>query len=444
MRGFLLISSEDEINELKKSNYYGLRAQIENKSISECVEKYSQTGEEPSEWPSKDKYTVETVLESYLDSEWNDDIKNLPYSEEPAFREAIKKDILCLVLLTCDYWKSKKKSNKKDWMPEKNICDIDWKVDFEFQVSGEGMIVKTDALWLNLKHLVIQESDIWNKNTRSSLYETYKPENIRNYIYESLSAEEKYMYQSLTGYPMAISLFERKMEKKDTVLGKKVLSDDEESILIQQICSIKGVHVRRYYIENIFNYDLCEGEEAQSRQINLKSFLNWNNANEASKNFEAIFQNSEPNIKPYREIFQCLGTNETIGEYLLKLYRGFLKVLVGDWLVTDKRNMDNWAEEISSFVRRDYSSVVNSDEFWIGDDDKIRVNEISREISGDKRNKGNKIMCLLQKQVMDWIIGFHSSISDKTGTPVSFPSPWDFDNIVFAEGRSPEWWNKEN
>lgn len=106
--------------------------------------------------------------------------------------------------------------------------------------------------------------------------------------------------------------------------------------------------------------------------------------------------------------------------------------------------MDNWAEEISSFVRRDYSSEVNSDEFWIGDDDKIRVNEISREISGDKRNKGNKSMCSLQKQVMDWIIGFHSSISDKTGTPVSFPSPWDFDNIVFAEGRSPELWNKEN
>lgn len=41
-------------------------------------------------------------MESYLDGEWNDYIKNLPYSEEPAFREAIKKDILCLVLLTCD------------------------------------------------------------------------------------------------------------------------------------------------------------------------------------------------------------------------------------------------------------------------------------------------------------------------------------------------------
>lgn len=401
MRGFLILSTEEEIETLKNRSYYGLKDDIKNRSIFNAI--YDLLG--GIELPDKivpERFTIDKALDVYLDNEWEGFIDGLPFSNEKKFRDALKKDILCLCVLTCDYWKSKKDINKKTWDRgtfELDVEKISWKLDFDLWKEKNGLRTQSEDFLCKLKEMIIINPEVWIRGGEPARF-YYRLDYIINHLYKFFSAEEKYVYQMITGFPIVLSLLKEPGE------------DGDEQKFIKCICEIKGLHVRQFYVEKFCNLE--------SRNELLNKLSAWEKGTIHKVDIKMPFGTGAMDVV----------INTSINDILLSICRGFLKILSNDF-GTDK-DENSWEENLLGCLRRDCQ--ILSDVFWLDNDYMEESAAIVSELLEHERGKKNQRAIQLQKDIMNLIISCHSSKNiDDVATNIQFPPKFDFDRICYVE-----------
>lgn len=402
MRGFLLLATEEEMRTFIENKYYGLRFQISN---------------EPSD-------RIDRAANIYLEKEWKD-ICKLPFAEDPLFKTCLKKDMLCLALLTCDYWRSRKKKHdltgEIDYNEQK-IKNIDWKVDFEFEIENR-IKLKTTEFMLGIKKYIIENSNIWNKKGKGK--NRFRLDYICGSFYDRLAPEEQYMWQYMTGFPVVYALTESNLD------------GGREKVLFNWISQVNGVFLRDFYIHKYLEIK----SEAEKQQLPIDTYIHdqfevvmspWERFDkmECTKdNLKALFINYLTDRGDASELGK---TGQTIGDCLFQIYRGFLKVLY--LTISGDDNVSQWFATLYQVFESEYSLQGSQrDDFWILDDYKDICKKIEGRCSGDSRNSDNKRMMNMQEMILEYILKYNSSLSNELARlPVSFLPRHDSTQIVPA------------
>lgn len=437
MKEFLLLRSEDDVEKILNLEYYSIvetdrKAYEETKEIVERINKdvVSTCGENSVELEKinntlnglikeaeakiniRRMEIIEEWLDCFLDEmiecicvkviepEANPIFNILPtYSTDTkasknalwAFNEClaedaellkmVKKDILCLVALTCHYWKAEKKTSKK--LELKNDIQIDriaWEIDLETKVNSAEWMIETKDFLINLKKMIIENPDIWNRKSKKAMRNRYKIEKlIMDEGYKNLNAEEQYFYQYITGFPIAIELFAQ---------GKK-LDYEEVGKFIDAVCCIKGVHVRWYLTEQY-----CDKKSGSNL---AECLIKYDGA-------------------------------EQIGYEIMQFAWAFLKILISSF---SEKNEQEWSDNVFNKIQRNYQLLDKNKAktFWLTDDFLTSIENIKVNTFGDTRNRANANYTELQKKIKDKII----SNGEKNDCEINFPAYFNMSQIVRAD-----------
>lgn len=379
MKRFLLLSTEEQVECLIQWKY---------SELSELMEKLKE--KEP-----KEEYSISEALDFFLDMQCSVhyNMMIIPWGIKKGARRAIKKDILCLIALTCDYWQHKKDVTKGKWNKNKfgtNISNVKWKIDFE--LFSDRYADKTECFLPNLKNMVLQKPEIWNELSKAAEYEIYAPYNMIDGLYAKLSPEEKYAYQYITGFSSAGSLF-CSLEK-----------ENKECVLAEDIGKISGLYTRMYYtgalckIKSLFN--------------DLESLKNKTPAKLMDYRLYTKMYQEESSIGA-KKMLNLIGTYDNKGledfiyDEVLDLGRTFLQELIVNLVKIE--STDDWAKILWKKIEEEFNfkDEEKLKEFWL-DKKMSKMEEMKKEIkrgfTKDIRCKKNRCFTHLMKVVMDSII----------------------------------------
>lgn len=396
---FLLLSTEEQVEDLIQYKYFGVKEMLKEKN------------------PDKE-YSVSDALDYFLETQWCDPYykMTIPWESKKSARRAIKKDILCLVALTCDYWRHKKSESTKKWEKEEfgtNISKVRWKLDFGF-LSHKG-VVEINCFLAGLVYMVLQKPEIWNELSKAAKYKIFAPSNIIDSLYAKLSPEEMYVYQTMTGFSVAGTLY-RSLEEMD-----------EECVLAEAIGKIYGLYTRMYYAEA-----LCKNKSVINKFGSLKKHKDVTDS--MGELYAGLSQ--EGNFGRFNKMLMSESCNmpepgNIINNQVLDLGRAFLRVLMID--LVNNESADDWAEIIWESMEKEFCFEEKGKlkEFWL--DTKIRkVGRLKEEIEGDftkdERCKNNLRFTQLMKVIMDTII----LESGKSAVRMDFPPYFDMNQVVYC------------